>query len=176
MNNQTRPQTKTPTGSQADINKKADDVLSNASSLAEQAAGKVTQVASEATASITGEVKNLLDRQVSGGSATLGLIARSAKRAADELDRDAPQVAGLVRTFATQIGSAAEGLKDQSIDQMWQTAADFTRRQPAVVFGLAALAGFFALRLVKSSRPITAPSIQPSQDNHAGRIGGYYGT
>ena len=106
----------------------------------------------------------------------LSLIARSAKCSAEDLDHDAPQIAGLVRTLATQMDSAAEGLKDQSVDRMWQTAADFTRRQPALVFGLAALVGFFALRTVKSAPSISAPSIQPSQDNYSGQMGGYYGS
>jgi ElaB/YqjD/DUF883 family membrane-anchored ribosome-binding protein len=179
MNNQTRPQTKSPNspGSQPDkTTEKATDVLSSASSLAEEAAGKVKQVASETTATLTGEVKSLLDRQVSGGAGMLSLIARSAKRSAEDLDHDAPQIAGLVRTMATQMDSAAQGLKDQSVDRMWQTAADFTRRQPALVFGLAALVGFFALRTVKSSPSISAPSIQPSQDNFSGQMGGYYGS
>jgi hypothetical protein len=57
---------------------------------------------------------------------------------------------------------------------MWQTAADFTRRQPALVFGLAALAGFFAIRTLKSSPSISAPPIQPSQDNYSGRSGEYH--
>jgi hypothetical protein len=34
-----------------------------------------------------------------------------------------------------------------------RTASDFTRRQPALVFGLASLAGFVLLRVLKSSSP-----------------------
>jgi hypothetical protein len=147
--------------------------------MAQDAAEKAKQAASDTTATITGEVKGLLDRQVGGGARMLGLMARSARRAADDLHGDAPQIAGLLRTVGSQMDSAAEGLKDQSIEGMWRTAADFTRRQPALVFGLAALAGFFALRTVKSassSAPsISAPSIQPSQDYYSGRTGGYYG-
>src|SRR4051812_48522671 len=129
MNNQTRPQTKSSNSPSSQADKAADkatDVLSSASSLAEEAAGKVKQVASDTTATVTGEVKSLLDRQVSGGAEMLSLFARSAKRSADDLDHDAPQIAGLVRTVAAQMDSAARGLKDQSIDRMWQTAADFT--------------------------------------------------
>lgn len=32
-------------------------------------------------------------------------------------------------------------------------ASDFTRKQPALVFGLASLAGFLAFRVLKSSPP-----------------------
>jgi len=178
MNNQTRSQTKSSSPS-SPPNRTVEtptDVLSSASSLAEEAAGKVKQVASETTATITGEVKNLLNRQVGGGAEMLGLVARSAKHAAEDLDRDSPQIAGLLRTVATQVDSYAHGLKDQSIDRMWQTAADFTRRQPALVFGLAALAGFCAIRTLKSSPSISAPSIQPVQgNNYSGRSGESHG-
>jgi hypothetical protein len=34
-----------------------------------------------------------------------------------------------------------------------RTASDFTRRQPALVFGLASLAGFMLLRVLKSNPP-----------------------
>jgi ABC-type transporter Mla subunit MlaD len=147
------------------------DVLSSASALAEETAGKVKEAASETAATVTGEVKNVLNRQVGGGADMLGFVARSAKRAAEDLERDSPQIAGLVRTVATQIDGYAEGLRDQSVDRMWQTAADFTRRQPALVFGLAALAGFFALRTLKSTPSIAAPPIQPSQSHYSGRTG-----
>jgi hypothetical protein len=155
--------------------KSASDVLSSASALAEDTAGKVKKAASETAATVTGEVKNVLNRQVGGGADMLGFVARSAKRAAEDLEGDSPQIAGLVRTVATQIDGYAEGLRDQSVDRMWQTAADFTRRQPALVFGLAALAGFFALRTLKSSPSIAAPPIQPSQSHYSGRTGEYHG-
>ena len=84
MNNQTRPQTKSssPGGPTNRTTETSNDVISSASSLAEEAAGKVKQVASETTATISGEVKNLLNRQVGGGAEMLGLVARSAKHAA----------------------------------------------------------------------------------------------
>jgi hypothetical protein len=52
-------------------------------------------------------------------------------------------------------------LQDQSVDQLWRSASNYTRRQPAVVFGLAALAGFFALRTFKST-----PARRPGPLNH----------
>jgi hypothetical protein len=57
----------------------------------------------------------------------------------------------LVRGVADRLDDYADGLRDKSIDQLMKTASDFTRRQPAVVFGVAALVGFFALRTFKSA-------------------------
>jgi hypothetical protein len=152
----------------------AQEAYASASTLAGEAAEKVKEAASDTAATLTGEVKQLLDRQVGGGADMVGFVARSAKRAAEDLDHDAPQMASLVRSLAGRMDGYADGLRDQSVDQIIRKASDFTRRQPALVFGLAALAGFFALRTVKSTPSISVPSIQPSHS--AGRGSEFDGT
>ena len=39
------------------------------------------------------------------------------------------------------------------MNELVKAATDFMRRQPAMVFGLASVAGFFLFRLLKSSPP-----------------------
>ncbi len=142
--------------------KAASDAFSTTSGVAGEAASKARQAASDTAATVTEQVKQLLGNQVSGGANLVGRLAGATKRAAQELDRDAPQLAGLVRTAADRIDGYADGLRDQSADQLMRAASDFTKRQPALVFGLAALAGFFAIRTVKSSAgSVTSPPIQP---------------
>lgn len=155
--------------------KAAKDALSRASAFAEEAGGKVKQAASDTAETLTGEVKEILNRQVGGGADMLGSVARSVRRAAEDIERDSPQIADLARTLATRVDGYAHDLRDQSVEQIWQTTKDFTRRQPAVVFGLAALAGFFALRIVKSSPSVPAPPIQPSHSYRSGGGGISYG-
>jgi hypothetical protein len=134
--------------------KAAKDALSRASSFAEDAGGKVKQAASDTAATLTGEVKEILNRQVGGGADMLGNVARSVRRAAEDIERDSPQIADLARTLATRVDGYAHDLRDQSVEQIWQTTKDFTRRQPAVVFGLAALAGFCAAN--REEQPVSA--------------------
>jgi hypothetical protein len=155
--------------------KTAKDAMSSASSFAEDSAEKVKQAASDTAETLTGEVRELLNRQVGSGADMLCHVARSARHAAEDLEHDSPQVAGLARTLATQVDRYADGLRDQSIDEIWQSAADFTRRQPALVFGLAALAGFFALRTVKSTPSISAPPLQPTRPHEPGLGGAAHG-
>jgi ElaB/YqjD/DUF883 family membrane-anchored ribosome-binding protein len=114
-------------------------------------AGQARQVASDAASSIGDQVKGLLDDQVDHGADLVARFASATKRAAEELDGASPQAARLVRGVADRLDDYADGLRDQSIDQLMRTASDFTRRQPAVVFGVAALVGFFALRTFKSA-------------------------
>lgn len=149
---------------------------SKASAFAEEAADQVKQVASDAATTVTGEVKGLLNRQLETGARTLGGFARSVNRAAQDLEGDSPQAAKLVRTFASRVDGYADGLRDQTVEELWNSAANFTRRQPALVFGLAALAGFFVLRTVKSTPSISSPSIQPSNSSHSARRATSYGS
>jgi hypothetical protein len=100
---------------------------------------------------ISSQVQGLLDQQVVRGAKVVSNVANSARRAADEFETDTPQLAGLVRGMADRLQDYSRNLENQSVTDIYQTASDFTRRQPAVVFGLAALAGFFALRTFKSS-------------------------
>lgn len=112
---------------------------------------------------VTSQVQDALDQQVVRGARTITNVARSARRAADELETDAPQIAGLVRGVADRVEEYSRGLETQSVTDIYQAASDFTRRQPAVVFGVTALAGFFALRTFRSSstssgrRPVSSP-------------------
>jgi ElaB/YqjD/DUF883 family membrane-anchored ribosome-binding protein len=96
-------------------------------------------------------MQDVLDQQVVKGAKMMGNVANSTRRAAEELQTDAPQLAGLVRGMADRLQDYSRNLENQSAADMYRAASDFTRQQPAVVFGLAALAGFLALRTFRSS-------------------------
>jgi hypothetical protein len=154
------------------------DMLAKASELAGEAAGKVKEGASDTAASIRGGVKHLLDDQVHTGAHMVEKLAASAKRAAQDLDRDSPQLAGMVRALADRLDGYAENLEGVTADELLKNATDFTRRQPALTFGLAALAGFFVMRTLKSaqtSASISSPSIQPSHPERRQTAGSFHG-
>lgn len=135
-----------------------------ASGMARDAGAKAKQAASETAATVTSQVKELLDQQIGNGAAIAGQFASSIRTAANDLDQQSPLLAGFVRNFAGRVEHYAEDLQDQTVDQLTRTAADFTRRQPALVFGLAALAGFVMFRTFKNTGPIDSPSIQPVEN------------
>jgi hypothetical protein len=99
----------------------------------------------------------------------------SARLAADNLDQDAPQLAGLVRSAADRAEEFSQDLRDQSVGDLIRTASDFTRKQPALVFGLASLAGFLAFRVLKSSPPESAMEHDPMAERFEGRAGQFHG-
>jgi ABC-type transporter Mla subunit MlaD len=89
--------------------------------------------------------------QVTAGADLAGHVADSARHAADDLARNAPQLADLVRGAAERVDEFSKDLREQTVEDLVRTASDFTRRQPALVFGLASLAGFLAFRVLKSN-------------------------
>lgn len=142
----------------------ANDAYEKAAEFTGDAAGKVRQAAGEAAANTTSQLKDLLDNQVGTGAAMLGDLAHSVHRAADDLDRSSPLVGGLFRNVAERMSGYADELEGQTSDELLRAAKNLTQRQPALVFGLAALAGFFVFRAMKNApSAIKAPSIQPAQ-------------
>jgi hypothetical protein len=158
-----------------DANQSASDTFAKTSEFAKEAADQAKQAASDAAAGIAQQVRDMLDRQVGSSAELLGHFAHSTKLAADDLDTNAPQLAGLVRGLAGQMEHYAESLGDQSAEQLARGASDLARRQPALVFGFAALVGYFAIRTYKAAPPIASPSIQPSYEGHSRKAGEFHG-
>jgi hypothetical protein len=149
----------------------ASDAFSKASDTARDAGEKTKRAAADAASTMTDTVMGLFNEQLGVGADSAGRFASSMRLAADDLAGENPMLAGIVRSFARNVDNYADQLEDQTVEQLVHTASDYTRRQPALVFGLAAIAGFFAFRTFKNSRSVTSPPIQPthhhpSDDNH----------
>jgi ElaB/YqjD/DUF883 family membrane-anchored ribosome-binding protein len=137
-------------------------------------AGQTKDAAADTAATLGYQVKSALNDQIGHGAEVVGRFANATKRAADELDQESPQVARLVRGVADRLENYADDLRDQSVDELVQGASNFTRRQPAVVFGLAALVGFFALRTFKNATSSSSRSNQaPTRPQFQGQTYDY---
>jgi ABC-type transporter Mla subunit MlaD len=150
------------TGS-SDLRSKAGDAVTKVANVAQaagvQAKATATSLASEANE----KAKGVMNDQVAAGAAWVGHLAEATKAAADNLKPNAPQFSGLVRDAASKVEKLSKNLQNQSIEELYQSASNFTRRQPAVVFGSAALFGFFISRLLK---------MEPARGQGAGVRGG----
>jgi ElaB/YqjD/DUF883 family membrane-anchored ribosome-binding protein len=141
-----------------------------ASSFAFQATDSVLQAASEGASSMTHRVHGMLDEQVDRGAAMMSQVASSTRLAADDMSETLPHVAGLVGSMADRIDAFAEEVRDKTVDQVVGIAADFTRRQPLVTFGLAALAGFVVMRALGNSS-VSTPPARPAAKKRRSRNG-----
>jgi hypothetical protein len=134
-----------PAGS-GGVRAKAGEAVSKLAEVAQQAGTTASSLASDANQ----EAKGFLNQQVASGADLAGRVADSARCAADNLNQNAPQLAELVRGAAAKMEEFSQDLREQSVEDLWRTASDFTRRQPVVVFGLASLAGFLLFRMLKA--------------------------
>jgi hypothetical protein len=120
------------------------------------------RVAADTAAAMTGDLKQFFNEQLRSGAKMGNHFASSLRLSASALPPDASMLAGMMRGVAHQVDGYATELGRQSVDQVAAGASNFIRRQPALVFGLAAAAGFLAFRTFKSAQSVTAPSIQPT--------------
>jgi uncharacterized protein YjbJ (UPF0337 family) len=172
----------TPPASQ-DMRAKAGDAASKIADAARQASGEAKQAVSSLTSDAAKQAKGLLNMQVTAGADMVDHVADSARAAAESLDQNAPQLAGLVRNAADRAEEFSQDLRDQTVEDLIRMASDFTRKQPALVFGLASLAGFLAFRVLKSSPPKSAMKhdpmnnrFEPMNNRFEGRTGQFHGT
>jgi hypothetical protein len=142
----------TPSASQ-DMRAKAGDTAAKIADAAREAGGQAKQAASSLASDATKQAKGFLNMQVTAGADMVDHVVDSARIAAENLEQEAPQLAGLVRSVADRAEEFSQDLRGQTVEGIIRTASDFTRKQPAVVFGLASLAGFLAFRVLKSRPP-----------------------
>ncbi len=154
-----------PDAGAKDLHAKTGDAVSKindaAQAVGEQAKATATSLASEANE----KAKGVLNGQIAAGAEWVGYVAEATKAAADSLNRNAPKLSGIVRETAQKVERFSRGVKDQSVEELYQSASDFTRRQPALVFGYAAVLGFFLFRLLRT---------EPSSASAAGREKGRF--
>jgi ABC-type transporter Mla subunit MlaD len=143
--------------------------MSHLADAAQQAGSQARDAASSLATEATQSAKDFLDQKVAGGADVMSEIAQSVRGAADNLGKTSPQIAGLFKSAADQVDDFSQTLRGQSVEDMVKGVSDFTRRQPALVFGAAALAGFFLFRALK------AGSSAASSSSHDGRHAQSYG-
>jgi ElaB/YqjD/DUF883 family membrane-anchored ribosome-binding protein len=128
----------------AGANSVDEKLLRSAKSVAQEIGDMVGGASSAATT----RAKDMLQQQLADGGELVAHIARSTRVAGDQLDREVPQLGSLVKRAASSIEDVARGMRERSIEEVVQTASDFGRRQPAVLFGITAVLGYLAFRLV----------------------------
>ena len=148
----------------------AGEAFSKVSDTARDAGEKAKRAAADAASSMSDHMMGLLNDQLGVGAQSANRFASSMRVAADDLNHENPMLADLVRGFAHNVDHYADRLEDHTVEQLAKSASDLTRRQPALMFGLAALAGFFVFRTFKSASAssVTSPPTQPMHSHPAG--------
>jgi ElaB/YqjD/DUF883 family membrane-anchored ribosome-binding protein len=128
----------------------AADAMGKISDVAQQAMGEAKKSASSLASAATERAKSAAQERISEGADLLGQVAASIRTAARDLDPNAPQIAGFVHEAADRMEEFSHDMRTKTVDEMIETASDFARRQPALLFAAAAACGFLLFRIVKS--------------------------
>ena len=138
---------------QSDLRAKAGETMATIADVAKQATDEAKRSATTLASEANEKVKSLVGQQVGVGVDLVGHVAASARKAADDLEPNAPQLAGLVRDASDRMERFSRDLQGQSFDQLLQRTTDFARERPAIVFGAAVTCGFLLFRLFKAGSP-----------------------
>lgn len=119
-------------------------------------------LASDALGAASDTVKERMDDNVQGSAAYIARIAEFVRTAAEELSADAPLVAGLATKSADKLDDLSDSLASKSATELLDMARETARRNPALVFGIAATVGFLAFRTFKS-RPVEVEDLEQDE-------------
>lgn len=116
--------------------------------------GGVKKMASQA-----GEkLMDTAEQQKRAGADYVTDIAGSVRRAAGEFEEQVPQAAEYIRYAADQIENMSDSLRRRDLSQMMTDVQSFARRQPTAFLGITFLAGFAAVRFLRSTAPARSSS------------------
>ena len=143
------------TGDQANADQNMDrgaktgEAVSKLAEAVQQVGSQAKETATSLASEAGDKAKGLLQHQVEAGADFAGDVAQSVRAAADSLDQNAPQLAGLVRGVAQQVQEFSETVRGQTVEELFVTTSDFVRRNPTLVFSAAAACGFMLLRVIR---------------------------
>ena len=121
----------------------AREVKEQASNVTESAKGLASQAGEKLLSSV--------EEQKAAGADFVSGVAGAIRRAATEFDKDVPQAAQYIRLAADQIGTVSDAFRRRDLNQLVADVQGFARRQPTAFLGAAVLAGFAAVRFLKTS-------------------------
>ena len=121
----------------------AREVKEQASNVAESAKDLASQAGEKLLSSV--------EEQKAAGADFVAGVAGAIRRAANEFDKDVPQAAQYIRLAADQIGTVSDAFRRRDLNQLVADVQGFARRQPTAFLGAAVLAGFAAVRFLKTS-------------------------
>jgi uncharacterized phage infection (PIP) family protein YhgE len=148
-----------------DLKEKATDMAGSSTEAIKGRASDAMDAAKDMASQATDKLKQTVDDQKNLGADYVGNLADTMRRAAREFDHDLPIAGAYIRKAASQIEGVSDQIKTGNFSDLVSGAQAFARRQPTAFLGLAVLAGFGAVRFLKSS---ASSSDASSEQVHGG--------
>ncbi|HEV7601832.1 MAG TPA: YtxH domain-containing protein [Bradyrhizobium sp.] len=134
-----------------DLKDKAVEMAGSSAEALKGRASDLMDAAKDMASQTTDKLKQSVDDQKNAGADYVGSLADTMRRCAREFDHDLPIAGAYIRKAASQIEGVSDSIKTGNFNDLVRGAQSFARRQPTAFLGLAVLAGFGAVRFLKSS-------------------------
>jgi hypothetical protein len=134
-----------------DLKDKAVGMAGSSAEAIKDRASDAMDAAKDMASQATDKLKQTVEGQKNAGADYVGNLADTMRRCAREFDQDLPIAGAYIRKAAAQLEGVSDSIKTGNISDLVSGAQSFARRQPTAFLGLAVLAGFGAVRFLKSS-------------------------
>jgi hypothetical protein len=154
-----------------DIQSAAVDLANTTAEAVKGHASHAAEAARDLASSAQDRLQDKVAEQKGIGADYVNNFAGAMRQAANHFDSDVPVAGAYMRKAADQIETAADALREGNFSDLVQGAQKFARTQPTAFFGLALLAGFGAIRFLKSASSESDRNVGTSTefDRHVGR-------
>jgi hypothetical protein len=146
-----------------DITDKAKDLAENSTDKIKDQASDLVGAAKDVATQATDKLKGAVNDGKASGADYVGTLANTIRRAAREFDTDLPIAGTYIRKAATQVEGVSDQIRNGNLNDLVRKTQSFARSQPTAFLGLAVLAGFGAVRFLKSSSEQTGTSSETAR-------------
>jgi len=123
----------------------------NDAAKSESIVGEVKATIGEIAEPLKDKAEQLAQDQKQAGTGHMRTLATAVHGAARELEAGMPKIANSVHDVAQRIEQTADDLSNRNVEELFEGFDNYARKQPAIVFGGALMAGFVLSRFLKSS-------------------------
>jgi gas vesicle protein len=145
-----------------EIKDKAVDLAETSGEKFKEQASELVDAAKNVASQATDRLKDKVSEQRGAGAEYVGSLAETIRRAAREFDTDLPIAGKYIRKAAAQVENVSDSIRTGDINDLVSSAQTFARRQPTAFLGMAVLAGFAAVRFLKSSSDASSATSETS--------------
>ena len=146
-----------------DLTDKAKDLAENSTDKIKGQASDLVDAAKDVASQATDKLKGAVDDGKASGADYVGTLANTIRRAAREFDTDLPIAGTYIRKAASQVEGVSDQIRNGNLNDLVRKTQSFARSQPTAFLGLAVLAGFGAVRFLKSSSEETGSSLETAR-------------
>jgi len=151
-----------------DLKAKAGEIAGSSAETLKDQASNLADNAKDVAGKAGEKLKAAVSERKVAGADYVGELAEAMRRAGKEFDNELPFAGKYIRKAASQVDNVADSIRTGDFNDLVNNARSFARKQPTAFLGLAALAGFAAVRFLKSSSPEAGQSPSTAGVKEAG--------